>query len=91
MCLHMWPLQYIIQANILIDDNWGVRLTDFGLAVYAESATHGYGSMRGGNARWLSPEIIDPDQFYHLSDRPTYASDIFSYACCCIEVSCSRK
>jgi len=73
-------------ANILIDENWGVRLTDFGMAVYAEGASHSYGSLRGGNPRWMAPELIDPVQFFLVSDRPTNASDIFSFACCCVEL-----
>ncbi|THH29478.1 hypothetical protein EUX98_g4707 [Antrodiella citrinella] len=76
----------LAKVNILIDDNWGVRLTDFGMAVYAEGTSNSYGSMRGGNPRWMAPELIDPVQFFLVSDRPTNASDVFSFACCCVEL-----
>ncbi|THH32590.1 hypothetical protein EUX98_g1593 [Antrodiella citrinella] len=68
-------------VNILIDDSYHVHLADFGLAVFADGASNNYGSMRGGALRWLSPELIDPEELGLESSRPTYASDIYSFAC----------
>ena len=64
-------------------------MTDFGLSVFQQEASEAYGSTRAGNVRWLSPELIDPDQFEgeYAKGRPTYASDIYSFGCVCIEVS----
>lgn len=73
--------------NVLIDSEWNAHLADFGLAVFADGASNNYGSMSGGAVRWLSPELIDPEQFGLQSSRPTYASDVYSFACLCIEVS----
>lgn len=42
--------------------------------------------MPGGNFRWLSPELLDPDNCPSPSGRPRFASDIYSFACVCIEV-----
>lgn len=39
--------------------------------------------MRGGATAWLSPELLDPDVD---EVRPTYASDIYSFACVIVEV-----
>ncbi|TCD61785.1 hypothetical protein EIP91_007939 [Steccherinum ochraceum] len=73
-------------VNVLLDSNWNAQLADFGLAVFADGVSHNYGSLRGGAARWLSPELLDPEQFGLESSRPTYASDVYSYACVCIEL-----
>ena len=76
---------------MLVDDDDNICLTDFGLAVFIREAQDsiGYGSTRGGNPRWLSPELIDPELFpdQDQSGRPTFASDIYSFACVCIEVN----
>lgn len=42
--------------------------------------------MRGGVAFWLAPELIDCVGFQN-SGRPTAASDVYAYACVCVEVS----
>ncbi|THH32592.1 hypothetical protein EUX98_g1591 [Antrodiella citrinella] len=67
--------------NILIDENMHVRISDFGLAVFADSASRSFGSTRGGNVRWLAPEIMDPNQSDKESSRPTFAGDMYSFAC----------
>ncbi|KAJ3485001.1 hypothetical protein NLI96_g5252 [Meripilus lineatus] len=76
--------------NVLVDGDDNIRLADFGLAVLIQQAqgSIGYGSTRGGNPRWLSPELIEPEQFpgQDQSRRPTKASDIYSFACVCIEL-----
>ena len=79
---------------MLVDDDDNICLTDFGLAVFIREAQDsiGYGSTRGGNPRWLSPELIDPELFAEQdqSGRPTFASDIYSFACGCIEVNAQQ-
>ena len=75
-----------LQPNILVDDSWTVHLSDFGLAVFAEGGSKGFGSVRGGNPHWLPPEAIDPESYGLDSARPTYPGDIYSFACVCIEV-----
>lgn len=80
-----------LQPNVLIDGNQGARLSDFGLAVFAEGASNNYGSTRGGNYRWLAPEIISAQREEFLSCRPTYASDIYSFSCLCVEVGSPRN
>ena len=72
------------QPNIFIDSDFGVRLADFGLAVFSE-AEGARGSLRGGATPWLSPELLDPEEDEE-EGRPTYASDIYSFGCVMIEV-----
>lgn len=62
-------------------------LTDFGLAVFASEHSNALGSLRGGSELWQAPELLDPALFGLTSFRPTYKSDLFSFACLCIEVS----
>lgn len=63
-----------------------MRLADFGLAVIAEAGQSLTVTTRGGAFGWLAPELIDPESFGLDSTRPTFASDVYSFACVCIEV-----
>ena len=77
---HSW----ILQANILIDEHKQVRLGDFGLAdlvdLYDGESTAGRGSVR-----WMAPELHGPERF-GLTFRRTPVSDVYAFACTCIEV-----
>jgi serine/threonine protein kinase len=73
-------------ANILVDDNWHVRLADFGLAVFASATVATGSSHRGGSARWMSPELLSPQSCGLEKSQRTFASDVYSFACVCIEV-----
>ncbi|KAH8100929.1 kinase-like domain-containing protein [Cristinia sonorae] len=77
-------------ANILIDSDWTVKLADFGLSLFADGTSNHYASARGGSMRWLAPEIIDPEAFGVESSRSTYASDVYSFACTCMELYTSE-
>lgn len=75
-------------GNILIDENGSACLTDFGMSLISEATAYNYGSIHGGGAiRWQAPELIDPEEFGLESTRPTPLSDVFSFACTCVEVS----
>ena len=70
----MTPL--CIKANILIDLTGTARLADFGLLTIISEPTSSY--AHGGTARWMSPELIDPEQFGLEKYRPTTASDCYA-------------
>ncbi|THH32597.1 hypothetical protein EUX98_g1594 [Antrodiella citrinella] len=72
--------------NILLNASLRPLISDFGLAVFADGASKTFGSVRGGNIRWLAPEVMDPTQYKSESVRPTYAADIYSFACLCVEL-----
>ncbi|KIP07946.1 hypothetical protein PHLGIDRAFT_39445, partial [Phlebiopsis gigantea 11061_1 CR5-6] len=72
--------------NILLDDEDGVVVTDFGLSVYADSQSKALMSTRGGSQRWSAPEITLNQNRPGHSVRPTYASDIWSFAMVCFEL-----
>lgn len=66
-----------------------MKLADFGLSVIADASATST-SAHGGALRWLAPEIFDPDSFNLRSSRPTYASDVYSFATTVIEVRSSN-
>lgn len=74
-----------MQPNILLDADENVIIADFGLTVYADSQSKALMSTRAGNPRWMAPEIAQ--QQVGQSVRPTYASDLYSFAMVCFEVS----
>ncbi|KAH8082794.1 kinase-like domain-containing protein [Cristinia sonorae] len=74
-------------GNILVDADETIRLTDFGMALIAKATSYQYGSIHGGGAvRWQAPELLDPDEFGLTSTRPTFASDVYSFALTSIEL-----
>ncbi|TFK48789.1 kinase-like protein [Heliocybe sulcata] len=79
-------------ANILIDEDHHVRLADFGLSVFAEgTAGPGTCTNRDGSMAWMAPELIDPVQFGHHDYYRTTATDVYAYACVCLEVCTGRR
>ncbi|KAF7308499.1 hypothetical protein HMN09_00698900 [Mycena chlorophos] len=74
-------------SNILVDDNWQVRLADFGLGGFSDATVGTQTSHRGGSARWMSPELHLPQSCGLDSFQRTFASDAYSFACVCLELS----
>ncbi|KAK7679663.1 hypothetical protein QCA50_017375 [Cerrena zonata] len=71
--------------NILIDNEFHVRLSDFGLASVTEDGNMSTLSSHTWNARWAAPELLEPED--EVTFRwPDYCSDIFSFGCLCIEI-----
>lgn len=75
------------QVNILIDDKLHVRLMDFGLTVFADKTGSFDGTCDVGAQPWMAPELLEPQKMGLESFQRTYASDIYAFACVCIEVS----
>ncbi|THH32021.1 hypothetical protein EUX98_g2142 [Antrodiella citrinella] len=72
-------------GNILVDSDGSTKVTDFGMALVADAA-YNYGSIHGGGAiPWKAPELMYPEGFGLTSSRATYACDVYSFACVCIE------
>ncbi|TCD61221.1 hypothetical protein EIP91_008772 [Steccherinum ochraceum] len=76
--------------NMLIDSNYKLMLTDFGLSVFSECTSHAYGSKRGGNPRWLAPELVNTPSELDKPQRPTKATDVFSLSRTYLEL-CTGK
>jgi serine/threonine protein kinase len=73
-------------SNILVDDEWHACLADFGLAVFSDATVATHTSHRGGSVRWMSPELHYPPSCGLETFRRTFASDVYSFACVCVEV-----
>lgn len=77
-----------VQDNVLIDAGFHVRLADFGLANFGDAPTALHSSKRNGSGRWMAPELLKPEQ-YEIRFLRTPASDVYAFACTCLEVSVS--
>ena len=77
------------KANVLIDQNGHARLADFGLLTIVSdpaSFAASNASAVGGTTRWMSPELLDPDQYGPESGRPTKESDCYALGMVIYEV-----
>lgn len=67
----MLPHQDLKSPNILVDERWRVKITDFGLSrVRMESVVTASG--QGGTPEWMAPEVLRCEQV-------TEAADVYSY------------
>ncbi|KAF7373383.1 hypothetical protein MSAN_00547900 [Mycena sanguinolenta] len=82
-------------SNILVSDDWNACLADFGLASVIEdpaSTTSGAGALitstanHAGSLRWFAPELIAPTFFGCDRFVRTTASDVYAFACVCVEL-----
>lgn len=69
-----------MQANILVDENLTIKLSDFGLSKFADASTASWGTHAAGALRWMAPEVLGG-----LS--ASLASDVYSFGCVCSEVT----
>ncbi|KAF8190021.1 kinase-like domain-containing protein [Mycena galopus ATCC 62051] len=77
-------------TNILVSDDGNACLTDFGLATTISDVDSTVGatssSNHAGSARWFAPELIQPTSFGCQKFVRTKASDVYAYACVCLEL-----
>ena len=73
----------------MIDKDGNARLADFGLLTIVSDSTHPAtttSSEDAGTMRWMSPELLDPDQFGFENGRPTKESDCYALGMVILEV-----
>lgn len=73
-----------------MDEDDRPRIADFGLAqaVDSRSSSAMASSRRGkGSMRFQAPELLNPSRFEGFSGDVTRNSDVYAYACVCLEVS----
>jgi len=83
------PNALFTKANILIDEGGHARLADFGLLTIVSDATNFMTSSSlaiCGTTRWMSPELLHPDQFGPEDSRPTKESDCYALGMVIYEV-----
>jgi len=91
----------VAQGNILINQSFRACLADFGLStvVSVERRTVSGATLispaaeaslmsftPGGTTRWMSPELLDPDQYGLPDSRPTKQSDCYALGMVVYEV-----
>ncbi|TDL23532.1 kinase-like protein [Rickenella mellea] len=84
---------YIRKSNVLIDENKLPRIADFGLATVADTqaislATVSYNGK--GSLRWQAPELLSFSKEATESVKTTDGSDVYAFACLCLEVFTDR-
>ena len=85
------PIIGSFQLNVLVNRSGRACLADFGLANLVDEDILRWSSIETtdhhsiGTLRWQAPELIDPPT--DKSAKATPASDIYSFACVCYEVS----
>jgi serine/threonine protein kinase len=75
------------QGNIFVDEEWGVRIADFGLSVFSDATIESSSGNSRGTLRWMAPELHFPKHFGLDGFKQTHASDIYAFVCTCLEVS----
>ncbi|KAJ6558076.1 kinase-like domain-containing protein [Mycena capillaripes] len=75
-------------TNILVSDDLNACLADFGLTsvIAAASTTDTSSTNHAGSTRWMAPELIQPHAFGCDRFVRTRASDVYAYACVCLEL-----
>lgn len=79
-------LNHLLQTNILIDAKGSPRLADFGLAKILNSQMSATSFKGQGSMRWQAPELIVPGDFEGIQSGTTRESDVYAFACVCLEV-----
>ncbi|EMD39725.1 hypothetical protein CERSUDRAFT_92218 [Gelatoporia subvermispora B] len=67
----------IKSANILVNQSREACISDFGLAAMHYSSKLVTMSLTAGSVRWMSPELIDPEQYGVRRAEATPFSDIY--------------
>lgn len=73
----------------MIDQNGQARLADFGLLTFVSdptNPTNSGSSTNAGTTRWMSPELLHPEEFGFKHSRPTEKSDCYALGMVILEV-----
>ena len=77
----------------MIDQDGHARLADFGLLTIISDSTNFTASssvVSSGTTRWMSPELLHPDQYGLKDSRPTKESDCYALGMVIYEVLSGR-
>ena len=82
-----------LQANILIDQSGHACLADFGCLTTVSDPTGPTPSssvLNAGTTRWMSSELLHPEEFGFKDSRPTRESDCYALGMVILEVLSGR-
>ena len=80
---------WLQKANILINQEGQACLADFGLITIlpdSKNPTTQSPPINAGTIRWMSPELLDPEQFNLEDSQPTRQSDCYALGMVTLEV-----
>lgn len=66
-------------TNVLVDDNWNLKICDFGLSTIKRSDTLVDDGAAPGTPLWMSPEVLTGQE---INEK----SDVYSFAIVCWEI-----
>ncbi len=69
-------------SNILIDNNWKVKISDFGLSRIKNVLTLNENRGRIGTPHWMAPEIMKGNMYSEASDVFSYGMIIWEIVTC---------
>ena len=73
----------------MVDQNGHARLADFGLLTFVSdpsNPTNSSSVTNAGTTRWMSPELLHPQEFGFEQSRPTEKSDCYALGMVILEV-----
>ncbi|KAJ6524266.1 kinase-like domain-containing protein [Mycena vulgaris] len=82
-------------TNILVSDDWNACLADFGLTTVLDATSTTTAALtstahHAGSTRWFAPELIQPTSFGCDRFTRTPSSDVYAFACVCLELHTGR-
>jgi serine/threonine protein kinase len=66
------------KGNVLINKAGRAVLADFGMTTASTTEHTSYKSNVGGTARWMAPELLDPDKYGVQINALSKESDIYA-------------
>jgi serine/threonine protein kinase len=80
-------LQDLKSPNILVDERWRVKITDFGLS-RARQRTFVSSSAQGGTPEWMAPEVLRCESVAEPADVYRWVVSCIHHAECELDQYC---
>ena len=69
-------------SNVLIDENWNVKLCDFGLSRINSTKKNKKKNIRVGTPHWMAPEILKGEKYECYSDVYSFGILVWEMLTC---------